>query len=179
MTLKGRQLSFLLEVPSYAIANPPQPGEMIITNSGQATVTTTEQVGRATVIWADYGSGISHPHTQESLLSPEQWHGRQTAFHHGHSSRKADRCSGDNPTKRKRRHSPKGKASGWIEERFANKKRKMPTTYYVYKWEDATGRHSRYIPARKLWRVQQMVEIEGRPIAEVLEVLEVRSGEEL
>jgi hypothetical protein len=74
---------------------------------------------------------------------------------------------------RSRRHSPKGQASGWIEERIGNRKRRNPSTSYYYRWQDESGRHSRYIPAGKLWRVQQMVEVEGKTIAEILEVLEV------
>jgi hypothetical protein len=72
----------------------------------------------------------------------------------------------------RRRRSAKGKASGWIEERQGNRKRAKPTVYYVYKWDDVHRvRHTRYIPAGKLWRVQQMVEVEGQTIAQVLEFL--------
>lgn len=149
--LKSEQL-FLITVPTVPIANPAV-GEPITTTSGQAIVTTTEQVGQEQIIWADYGSGVAHPHISESLLPPEQVP-----------------ASSPEPT-RPRRHSPKGEASGWIEERLGNRKRKTPSISYYYRWQDETGRYTRYIPASKVWRVQQLVEVEGRPIAEVLEVL--------
>jgi hypothetical protein len=70
----------------------------------------------------------------------------------------------------KRRRSAKGSASGWIEARHGNKKRAKPTVCYWYKWEDVHRvRHARYIPAGKLGRVRQMVEVERQPVAQVLE----------
>lgn len=150
--LRGEQLSLIIEVPAYPIANPAR-GEPITTASGRAIVTHTERVGQEQIIWADYGSGISQPHLSESLLPPEQL----VVFP---------------SSPRRRRHSLKGQASGWIEERVGNRKRKTPSLSYYYRWQDAFGRHSRYIPSRKLWRVQQMVEVERRSIEEVLEVLE-------
>jgi len=44
-----------------------EPGDRISTPSGTATVTEVEQVGRAQVIHADYGSGLSQPHRVEDL----------------------------------------------------------------------------------------------------------------
>lgn len=150
--LRGEQLTLVIEVPTYPIANPAQ-GEQIITASGRAIVTSTEPAGREQIIWADYGSGIAQPHVTESLIPPEQ-------------------IPQLSPTpSRPRRHSHKGEASGWIEERTGNRKRRNPSTSYYYRWQDEAGRHSRYIPAGKVWRVQQMVEVERRPITEVLEVL--------
>lgn len=147
MPLKGRQLSLVVEVPPYPLENLLRRGKQIQTHSGTATVTHIKRAGKADIIFADYGSGHTQPHLPESLLSsPEQ-------------------------QQRTRRHSPKGKASGWIEERQGNKKRSKPSISYYYRWEDATGKHSRYIPAGKLGQVQRMCEVEGRAIAEVLEVL--------
>lgn len=150
--LRGEQLVLVIEVPTYPIANP-APGEPITTASGSAIVTSTELAGREPIIWADYGSGIAQPHISDSLFPPEQF------------------SQSLPPPPRSRRHSAKGEASGWIEERIGNRKRRNPSTSYYYRWQDDTGRHTRYIPAGKLWRVQQMVEVEARPIAEVLEVL--------
>lgn len=64
----------------------------------------------------------------------------------------------ESATSKTRRHTPKGEASGWIEERTGNKKRQNPSISYYYCWDDTDGRHRRYIPAGKLWRVQQMWE---------------------
>lgn len=147
MPLRGLQLSVLIDVPPYPLENPPRRGDRIVTSSGKATVTHLERAGRADVIFADYGSGYAQPHIPESLLSsPER-------------------------AQRTRRYSPKGRASGWIEQRQGNRKRSKPSISYYYKWQDSTGKHSRYIPARKLGQVQRMCEVEGRTIAEILEAL--------
>lgn len=53
-----------------------------------------------------------------------------------------------------RRHSPKGKAVGWIKERQGNAKRKKPTTSYFYCWDEPVKRddqakcprHQVYVP---------------------------------
>jgi hypothetical protein len=58
---------------------------------------------------------------------------------------------------RSRRHTPKGKACGWIEERQGNKSRKKASVSFYYKWDDAEGRGSRYIPAGKVQEVTAMV----------------------
>lgn len=69
-----------------------------------------------------------------------------------------------------RRHVPKGQASGWIEERLGNKRRKNPSVSYYYCWDDGEGRHRRYIPVRKRGRVQQLW-AERRSVAEILAAL--------
>jgi len=66
---------------------------------------------------------------------------------------------------------PKGKASGWIEERVGNKSWKKPSVSHIYKWEDATGKHSLYIKASKVVRVMAMVYEERRSVEEVLKFL--------
>jgi len=58
--------------------------------------------------------------------------------------------------RRTRRHIPKGHACGWIEERIGNRSRKKPSVSYYYCWDDKDERHRKYIPVRKLWRVQQL-----------------------
>lgn len=66
MPLKGVQLSLLPEVVSYAIENPPLPGQKITNRRGRtATVTHLELCGEEVIVWADYGSGISQPHGDE------------------------------------------------------------------------------------------------------------------
>jgi hypothetical protein len=69
-----------------------------------------------------------------------------------------------------RRYSPKGKATGWIEERQGNKKRKIPSTSYYYCWQDATGKHKRYIKASQVTRVHQMV-AQRQPTQTILDFL--------
>jgi hypothetical protein len=150
IALRGTQLAFSIDVPSYELENPPRRGDRLLTSAGTATVTHTALVGREQVIWADYGSGISQPHVSEGILSvspPEQ-------------------------PRRVRRHTPKGKASGWIEERIGNKSREKPSVSHYYKWDDVKCRGSRYIPAGKVERVKGMVYGECRSVAEVLGVLD-------
>jgi hypothetical protein len=112
-------------------------GDTIASRSGMATVTRTESVGLEQIIWADYGSGIEQPHVSEGLLSPEQQ---------------------PQPQPQQRRHSSKGKAVGWIEERIGNKKRKNPSTSYYYCWQEGERRMKVYVKARKMYRCHQMIE---------------------
>lgn len=69
-----------------------------------------------------------------------------------------------------RRHRLKGKASGWIEERRGNQKRKKPTTSYYYRWDSPAGRVNEYIRAGRLARVSLLVEAD-RPALEILRVV--------
>ena len=69
-----------------------------------------------------------------------------------------------------RRHRHKGQASGWIEERTGNQKRKQPTISYYYRWDSPAGRVNEYIRASKLARVNQLVEAD-RPALEILRVV--------
>jgi hypothetical protein len=149
--LRGTQLSLTVSVPTYELENPPRKGDRLTTSAGIATVTHIDQAGKEAVIWADYGSGISQPHVSEGIMavSPP----KQTKI------------------PRSRRHTPKGKASGWIEERVGNKKREKPSVSHYYRWENAEGKHSRYIPAGKLDEVRSLVEKRGA-IAQILHVLE-------
>jgi hypothetical protein len=121
--------------------------DRLLTTSGIATVSHIDQAGNEQIFWADYGSGIPQPHVSEGILSvspPEQ------------------------KLARSRRHTPKGKACGWIEERQGNKARKKASVSHYYKWDDAEGRGSRYIPAGKVEQVKEMVYGESRSVAEVL-----------
>jgi hypothetical protein len=137
------------------------PGDIITTRSGRATVTHTEEAGLATIIFADYGSGYAQPHIEESLLLPPEQVAQSPPV--GEASPSENRPQ--------RRHSPKGQASGWIEERVGNRKRKTPNTSYYYCWQVGEQRSKRYIPARKVWRVQQAIAA-GKKIQEIVEFLE-------
>jgi len=156
--LQGKQLALVINVPIYELENPPRKGDRFTTTSGIATVTHIQLAGKEQVFWADYGSGIPQPHVSEGILSvlpspPE-------------SSPLEQKSPG-----RSRRHTPKGKACGWIEERVGNKKREKPSVSFYYKWDNVEGRGSRYIPAGKVERVRGMIYGERRSVAEVLKFL--------
>jgi hypothetical protein len=144
--LRGTQLSLTVNVPTYELENPPRKGDRLTTSAGVATVTHIDQAGKEQVIWADYGSGISQPHVSEGIMA----------------------VSPPERSPRSRRHTPKGKASGWIEERQGNKARKKASVSHYYKWDDVEGRGSRYIPAGKVERVRGMVYGERSSVVEVL-----------
>lgn len=67
-----------------------------------------------------------------------------------------------------RRHRPKGSASGWLESRTGNRKRKKPSVSYYYRWDSPKGRVSEYVKASKLSGVNQMLS-ENCPALEILE----------
>lgn len=117
-------------------------GDTITTRQGEGEVTGLSHGSAGPMILADYGSGGCQAHGLDEIRSI-----------------------------RRRRYSRPGQASGWIEERIGNRKRKTPSVSYYYGWQDATGKHKRYIPAGKLWRIQQMVEVEQRSVAEIMAVL--------
>lgn len=137
-----------LEAKASAIAI----GDTITTRSGEAVVTRDEQAGNRRILWADYGSGVEHPHIQENLLPTEQLPPAE-------------------PAKRQRRHSKKGEASGWIEERTGNKKRSNPTTSYYYCWIAEDGQRMKvYVKARQMYRCSRMVDARCS-VDEILEFL--------
>lgn len=74
-----------------------------------------------------------------------------------------------------RRYSPKGKASGWLEPRQGNKKRKTPSTSYYYGWLDGNTCRKRYVPAGKLHRVHEMIN-QRKPVSEILAFLGVEQA---
>jgi len=145
--LQGKQLALVINVPIYELENPPRKGDRLTTSAGIATVTRIEQVGKEQIYWAAYGSGTPQPHISEGILSVSP------------------------PEQRTRRHTPKGKASGWIEERVGNKSRKKPSVSYLYKWEDSEGKHSLYIKAAKVARAIELVYEERWSVAKILEFL--------
>jgi len=243
VTLKGYQLSFFPDVQPYWLENPTV-GDVLSTTSGEAIVTRTELLdGGECIAWADYGSGVEHPHAPEyrptlkvgDRLQVKQWlYGEHVwadaiittdpdglvadwiaTTSQGHTvtgrtvvnkwflrncrphflkdegrrmkaegERQKDEGKRQNPfssfilhpsalasPSRRRRYPGKGKASGWIEERKGNRKRKNPSISHYYRWEDTGGKHSKYIQVRKVARVQQMIGA-GCPVGEILEVLE-------
>lgn len=113
------------------------PGHTLTTRAGTATITRLEPAGTQQIIWADYGSGIEQPHIVEALLSPEQ-HDQPSAL-------------------ASRRHSAKGQAVGWIEERLGNLKRKHPSTSYYYCYQEGDRRNKHYVPVRHMADVRAMV----------------------
>ena len=81
---------------------------------------------------------------------------------------------------RQRRHSPKGKAVGWLKERQGNAKRKKPTTSYFYCWDEPVRedgqaeyqRHQVYVPVGAIARVQEMIE-DRLPVGVVLDAIAI------
>lgn len=163
--LKGLQLSFTPDVAPYPLQNP-SVGEAITTASGVATVTRTEPAGNETIIFADYGSGIEQPHVSEGIkqfvdpsevkaISPSGW--IQTKDGKNLNPLYYAVTPQPEPTKRQRRHSPKGKASGTIKERKGNTKRDRPSISHYYEWLDARKKHTLYIPSRQVEQVRAMI----------------------
>ncbi|MGG6241557.1 hypothetical protein ACQ4N7_23270 [Nodosilinea sp. AN01ver1] len=72
-----------------------------------------------------------------------------------------------------RRYSPKGHASGWLEERQGNKKRKTPSVSYYYGWFDKDTCRKRYVPVGKVYRVHEMIQ-QREPTSEILAFLGVK-----
>jgi hypothetical protein len=146
--LQANQRVILSDMPVYELEFPPRAGDRLTTSAGIATVTHIDQAGNEAVIWADYGSGISQPHVSEGMaVSPPE------------------------RSPRSRRHIPKGKACGSIEPRIGNRSRKKSSVSYFYKWEDAAGKHSRYIPSGKVQEVTAMVYERCCSVGQVLKFL--------
>jgi hypothetical protein len=133
------------EQPHTAEGLLPQIGDRVQTNGTKPRTGIIEALNRqglsirwkngrlSSLTWKDYQRyGYQH------LSSPEQ---------------PTQLKAGDRP----RRHSPKGKATGWIEERQGNLKRKNPSTSYYYCWQDGDRRGKQYVPVRKMATVSQMV----------------------
>lgn len=75
--------------------------------------------------------------------------------------------------KQRRRHSPKGAASGWLEERQGNRKRKTPSISYYYGWLAGGTRKKCYVPVGKVYRVHDMIQ-QRKPTSEILSFLGVQ-----
>ncbi|MBD2462298.1 hypothetical protein H6G89_14715 [Oscillatoria sp. FACHB-1407] len=150
--LRGLQLSFVSDIEPYEITNPPP--NTLQTPSGTAIVTRIE----GEIIWARYGNGTEQPHVLErspsdlcqEKSSPEQ--PNQTCQHLLNATPTPE------PTKRQRRHSPKGKASGTIKERRGNTRRKKPSISYFYEWFEKGKKRTLYIPTRQIEQVRTMID---------------------
>ena len=78
-----------------------------------------------------------------------------------------------------RRHSPKGKAVGWLKERRGNTRRKKPSVSYFYCWDEPVQRdgqaeyqrHQVYVPVGAIAQVQAMI-AERQPVGVVLGAIE-------
>ena len=73
------------------------------------------------------------------------------------------------------RHSPKGEACRWIEERLGNKGRKNPSISDDYCWDEVvstgeTQRQKLYIKVKQLATVRRLVD-ERRSVEEILGIL--------
>ena len=74
-----------------------------------------------------------------------------------------------------RRHSPKGKASGWIKERKGNTQRKQASVSYYYCWDEPVQkdgqaeyqRYQVYVPVGAIAQVQAMI-ADRQPVGVVL-----------
>lgn len=86
----------------------------------------------------------------------------------------AEGCSGGEGRGKRRRHTPKGSASGWIEERVGNRKRVHPTVSYYYRWDESDDRGTVYLPVAIAPTVKRMVEVERQPVSKVLEFIQKR-----
>lgn len=73
-----------------------------------------------------------------------------------------------NPKPRVRKHRPKGSASGWLETRTGNKRRKKTSTSYYYRWDSPKGRITEYVKASKVSGVTRMLD-SGKPALEILQ----------
>jgi hypothetical protein len=73
-----------------------------------------------------------------------------------------------------RRHTPKGKALGWLKERKGNTGRKNPTTSYYYCWETREGegykRHQVYVSVRVVDEVRRMIN-RRQSVEAILEII--------
>ena len=163
MSLTGEQLSMLSEVAPYLIENPPLPGEAMMTRSGKATVTRLESIGNEVVVWADYGSGIEHPHSRDRATCD---------LNIVLGGELCSQSLSPDPLV-----SPvESRACGWIGWKTTKRERKHRDPWtcrqaWLY-WEEPGGKkRSRYIPKAKLEDVEHSVYGLKRSITETLELL--------
>lgn len=164
----------MIEEFSFAVENPPLPGEQITTRSGTAIVTRLESLGEEIVVWGDYGSGIEQPHGRENatcdlriVLGGEA----------------ADQVSIADTSLIIDPPAPKfeSKACGWIGKKTTERQRKnrdawVCEQWWLY-WEEPGGKkRSRYIPKGKLAEVEKLVYRLKCPIQETLKLLEDTPG---
>ncbi|EKU97610.1 site-specific DNA methylase [Leptolyngbya sp. PCC 7375] len=73
----------------------------------------------------------------------------------------------DSNQSKHRKHNQKGQASGWLESRTGNRKRKTPSISYYYRWDSPQGRITEYVSTSKLSEVSRML-AENYPALEIL-----------
>ena len=138
---------------------------------GQLRIDDPEEAGLQLSLVPDRVSPYALPFqgnapTEGKAISPPEQNGRLGE----EDKRTSDKTGSGGDYRRRRRHTPKGSASGWIEQRQGNKGRKRPSASYYYRWEDEVGKHSLYIPISKLRRVRKLWR-QRRSVVEILEVL--------
>ncbi|MEM9091286.1 MAG: hypothetical protein AAGC93_21410 [Cyanobacteria bacterium P01_F01_bin.53] len=74
------------------------------------------------------------------------------------------------PTPSNRKHRPKGSASGWLELRTGNRKRKRPSVSHYYRWDSPKGRVSEYVKASRVSQVHRLI-AEETPALDILKVV--------
>ena len=181
MVLAGTQLSVLEKIAPYFISNPgqrsrprmsepPPPASSFHVGIGEAfSVGTRVRVLRGCCQGLESTVTAIQPHLKHSIVL-EPGKGRFPPTLLERIPPPAPEPVQPPPSHPQRRYSPKGQAVGWIEERQGNKKRKTPSTSYYYCWQDATGKHKRYIKASQVTRVHQMV-AQRQPTQEILDFL--------
>ena len=85
------------------------------------------------------------------------------------------RSPSEQRSRQQRRHSPKGEACGWIQERLGNKGRKNPSISDDYCWDEVvstgeTQQQRLYIKVKQLATVRRLAD-ERRSGEEILGIL--------
>ena len=170
--LKGIQLSMLQSVEPYPLENRPyQAGDWLTGQTRTGVTVTGQYAGQSANGWllldcAGKGRAIA-PDTAHLVEPPGvrqldllDFGDRLQALQLRFYAKQAQAREPPAPVPvavatppRVRRRSPRGQASGWIEERQGNKHRKTPSTSYYYGWQVRGEKHKRYIPAAKVLRV--------------------------
>ncbi|MFE4108391.1 hypothetical protein [Almyronema epifaneia] len=158
--LRGLQLAVLPEVEPYEIENP-------------CPLLTEVNVGERCQFYGRIGTLASYESGYVVFCSEDQLQLFNRRVAEGLQESPPEQSAQRSP---KRRHSPKGQASGWLEERVGNKKRKNPTTSYYYCWDEViqpgeTRRQKVYVKVRKMMRLRQMID-ERRSVHEILAFLD-------
>jgi hypothetical protein len=175
MVLAGIQLSVLEKIAPYFISNPGQRSRPRMSES--PPLAPWFQVGDRVRVLRGCCQGLEsaitaiQPHLKHSIvLEPGKGRFPPTLLERIPPPAPEPVQPPPSRPKPQRRYSPKGQAVGWIEERQGNKKRKTPSTSYYYCWQDATGKHKRYIKASQVTRVHQMV-AQRQPTQTILDFL--------
>ena len=184
--LKGIQLSMLQSVEPYPLENRPyQAGDWLTGRTRSGVTVTGQYAGQTANGWlriAGVGAERAIAPDTAHLVEPPgvrqldllDFGDRLQALQLRFYAKQAQAREPPEPTltspSRVRRRSPRGQASGWIEERQGNKHRKTPSTSYYYGWQVGGEKHKRYIPAAKVARVEQLI-LERRTVTQILAYL--------